>query len=93
MIIITIINITPPLIVSIAFLLASDGEGLGEDEGRGEEEEEEKIDKDEEEREKREEGEGEEREKRMEGEWEVGGNRDAVKRWDAVGKIQKECVM
>ena len=69
----TIINITPPLVVSIVFLLASDGEGLGEDEGRGEEEEEEKIDKDEEEREKREEG-------------EVGGNRDAVKRGDTFGR-------
>ena len=72
MIINTIINITPPLIVSIAFLLASDGEGLGEDEGGGEEEEEEK-------------------EKIEEGEGEVGGNRDAVKRGDAVGR--KKCVM
>ena len=80
MIIITIINITPPLVVSIVFLFASDGEGLSEDEGRGEEEEEEKIDKDEEEREKREEG-------------EVGGNRDAVKRGDAVGRKKMHYVM
>ena len=37
----TIINITPP---SVVFLVASDGEGLGEEEGRGEVNEEEKTD-------------------------------------------------
>ena len=51
----TIINITPP---SVVFLVASDGEGLGEEEGRGEVNEEEKTDE-EEEGEKSEEGKGE----------------------------------
>ena len=68
----TVINIIPPLVVRIVFLLASDREGLGEEEGRGNVNEEEKADK--EEGEKREEGEeGEDEVRRRDA---VGGDRN-----------------